>query len=115
MVLGHIDVAPRGEDCVHDLSVASDLLFVPGREGLDVEIGEQTLNLLIGEPASLDACRRADALDGGDAAEGGQTLRGDASECAPCAFVLVDLGDDREKGRGDAERLSLDHIQFYTQ
>ena len=45
--LGHIDVAPRGEDRIHDLGVASDLLFVSGREGLDVEVGEKTLDLLI--------------------------------------------------------------------
>ena len=68
MVLGHINVAPRCEDCVHYLRVASDLLFVSVREGLNVEIGEQPLNFLIGEPASLNACRRAYALDGGDAA-----------------------------------------------
>jgi hypothetical protein len=42
------------EDCLHDLGIASDLLFVAGVEPLDFQIGKQSLYLAVGEFAPFD-------------------------------------------------------------
>lgn len=66
VILGNVDLAPRGEDRLHDLSVTGDLLLVAAVEALDFEVREQPPHVPVRKPAALNARRGADALDGRD-------------------------------------------------
>ena len=57
VLLGQRDVLPGRKHHFHDLGVAGYLLFVAGGERLDLQIGQQALDLAIGQPAALDAGR----------------------------------------------------------
>jgi hypothetical protein len=71
MVLGQCQVLPVIERSLTDSRIARDLLLVPGREGLDVDVGEQLFDLAVGQLRALDAGGRGDALDGCNALERG--------------------------------------------
>lgn len=54
VILGDGDVLPGMEDCLRDLGIAGNLLFVAGVEPFDFQIGKQSLYLAVGEFASFD-------------------------------------------------------------
>ena len=96
VVFGKRYILPRMEDCFHDGGVAGDLLLVAAGKGLDLQIGKKALNFAVGKLTTLDACRRADALDCRNAAQGAEPFRGKRSERPPCSLKLVDLSDQGE-------------------
>lgn len=57
MVLGRRDVRPGREDRLHDLGVTGHILLVARAEGLDLQVGQQALDLAIRQAAALDAGR----------------------------------------------------------
>ena len=74
VVLGDGDFRLGGEDRFHHIRVTGHLLLVAVAERLDLKIGEQPLDLTIGEPTALDAARGVDALDGGHPTEFAVTM-----------------------------------------
>ena len=112
VVLGRRDVRPERENGLHDLGIASHFLLVARAKGLDLQVGQQALDLAVREPTALDPGRRADALDGGDPAQRRQSLGRQGTECPPGAFELVDLGDEDEHLGGNFKRSSLNHSPF---
>ena len=55
VVLGEVDRFPVGEDAFHGIGIACDLLLVTGREGLDLDVGEELLDFMVGEFRALDS------------------------------------------------------------
>ena len=88
------DVRPGREDRLLDRGVAGHFLLVARAEGSDLQLGQQALDLAVRQPTALDPGRRADALDGGDPAQGRQSLGRRGAECLPGALELVDPGDE---------------------
>jgi hypothetical protein len=96
VVLGDGDVFPRPEDQLHRLGVAGHCLLVAGGEGLDPRVGEQPLDLAVGELAPLDARRGADAFDRRDAPKRRQAFGRQRPERAPRALELIGLGGQHQ-------------------
>jgi hypothetical protein len=92
---------------IHDFGIARDLLFVAGSEGLDLQLGQQALDLAVGELRTLDAGRRTDALDRGQLAQGLEPPRRDRPKRAPSPLELIDPGDEAENSRGDRSVSSM--------
>ena len=65
--------------------LAGHFLLITRAEGLDLQVREQLLDLPVGQPTSLDAGRRSDALDGRDAAHRRQALRRQGAQGSPGA------------------------------
>lgn len=112
MVLGDRDFRPGREDGLHELRIAGNFLLVTGAEGLDLQVREQLFDLPVGQPATLDARRRPDALDGRDAAQGRQAFRRQCAQGSPGPLELVDLGDECKHLRGDLQGGCLNHHPY---
>ena len=101
MVFRQVDCVEMREYGLHDLRISGDFLFVARGEGFDVKIGEQPPDLRVSQPAAFDAGGRADALDGGHAAQRLEPLRRKRSQSAPSALELVDFADEGKNFRSD--------------
>ena len=95
VILAQGNVRPGIEDHLGGFRVAGDFLLVTRAEGVTLEVGKQSFDLLIGELDAFNAGRRGDALNGGDVAQGKQALRGEGAQGFPFALELIDLGDEQ--------------------
>jgi hypothetical protein len=109
MVFADRKVLPRTEYEIHQARISSHLLLVAGGKGPDFEIRQQAPDLAIRKLAAFDACRRTDTLDRGDAAQGRQSIGRKRSQGAPCAFELVDPGDQAQDLRGNLNGVGSNH------
>src|SRR6185369_14272557 len=76
---------------------------------------EKALNLAIGEPASFDAGRGANALDRRHPPQCRKPVRRQRAERAPCAPELIDPGNEDKNVRGDPKGVGRDHdTQYYA-
>jgi len=57
MIFRKSDLLPRLEDQFHGFGVSGHLLFISCSEGLDFEVGQELLNLPVGEFAALNPSR----------------------------------------------------------
>lgn len=96
VILCEREVFPRGEDQVHSLGVAGDLLLVAGLEGVALEVREQRLDLAVGESDALDSGRGADGFDGGDVAQCPEPFGRKSGERLPAPLELVELADEAQ-------------------
>ncbi len=102
------------EDGFHHFRIAGDLLLLAVAEALDFQVGQQALNLVVGQLATLDACGRADAFDGGHMAQRLEALRREGAQSAPRPLELVNLTDQSQQLRGDLNGLRLHDAGIYT-
>ena len=92
--------------------VAGHFLLVARVEGLDLQVREQALDLAVRQPATLDAGRGADALDGRDPPQGREAFRRQGAQGTPGSLELVDLGDEGEHLGRDLQGGCLEHHPF---
>ena len=115
VVLGDYDIVPRPEHEFHHLRIAGHFLLVAGGEGFDLEIGEQPLDLAVGQFAALDPRRGTDALDRSDTSQRRQTLRRERAQRTPCTLELVDLGDQAQDLGRDLDGVGVDRFLGHSQ
>ena len=101
VILGEGDIGIRLEYEFHDFGIARDLLLIAGGERLDLQPGQQALDVAVGELRAFDAGRGADALDGGHCAQRLESLRRHRADRPPSALELVDPGNESEDFRRD--------------
>ena len=102
-VLGDGDLLEGIKHLIHDIGVSGDLLFIACLELGDVQSAQQVLDLTVGELGPLNACGRADTLDGGHLAQRREFLRRKAANHAPLPLELVQLGDEPKDLGSDAK------------
>jgi hypothetical protein len=90
---------PRTKHQVHKLGVTGNFLLVTRLEGLNRQIGEQTLHLPIGQFTALDAGGRPDTFDGGNPAQGREAIGRKHAQSSPSAFELVNPGNQAQDFR----------------
>jgi hypothetical protein len=114
MVFRNGNVSPCMEDGFHDFSIAGDFLLVAAVEALDFQVGQQALNLAVGQLAALNAGGRSDAFDGGNMAQRPQPIRRKGTKRAPGALELINLSNQSQQFRRDLYGIGFDHTRLYT-
>ena len=71
-------------------------MLVARGERVDTDVPQQALDLPVTEPRTFDSSRGADALNGSDATQAGQTLRRDPADCSLRPFELIDFRDQQQ-------------------
>ena len=102
-VLRNRDLLEGIKHLIHDIGVTGDLLLVACFELRDVQSAKQVLDLTVGELGPLNACGRANTLNGGHLAQRREFLRRKAANHAPLPLELVQLGDEPKDLGSDAE------------
>ena len=104
MVLRQWDCIIGAKDRLHDISITGNLLLIARRKRADPDIRQQRLDLTVGELGAFDAGRRTDAFNGRNTTQTGQTFRCNPPDRSPCSLEFIDLRDQRQYLRRNAQR-----------
>ena len=89
-------------------------LCINGARALNFEFAQQRIDFGVGQFAALDAGGGRNAFDGGDPPQGQQPFRRQRAQRPPCAFELINLGDERKQRRGNDDSANFQHSRKYS-